>query len=68
MARWKRYGEARAYVAAGTLALLLSIWAGLAMKDAAGRSESEASSGNTAAISSDSSPTRITPHSRTRAS
>lgn len=36
-----RYTEARLYVAGGTIALLLAVWAGIAVKDAADRSQAD---------------------------
>jgi hypothetical protein len=50
---------------AGTLALLLSVWAGLAVKDAAERGEERAR--DAGIVSEDRAPT-VVPQTRTRAS
>jgi hypothetical protein len=64
--RKNRYAEARVYIGTGGLALLLALWAGLAVKDAADRAPE---AGTTTASTVDQHPAQQTvPNTRTRGS
>jgi hypothetical protein len=73
MARKNRFTEARVWMAAGTLTLLMAAWAGLAVQDASTRLSKQDSSANQTSQSTQSSQssqvrqTRVT-HTRTRGS
>jgi hypothetical protein len=64
MARKNRFTEARVWMAAGTLTLLMAAWAGIAVQDASARLSKDDSS---ASQSSQVQQTRVS-HTRTRGS
>lgn len=70
MARKNRFTEARVWMAAGTLTLLMATWAGIAVQDASARLSKDDGSASQTGQSSQSSQvrqTRVT-HTRTRGS
>lgn len=65
MARNSRFTEARLWMAAGTISLLLATWAALAVQDAVARSDSNDSGG---ASTRQVTQRTTTTHTRTRGS